>query len=93
MAYFDEHWAGRGPKFQCLLRLTKAREFPGGPVVRTLRFHCWGPGSIPGWGTKILQARGLKIIIIIRLTEAEYHLDIEALQCLFAFLCIYVPQI
>ena len=20
------------------------REFPGGPVVRTLHFHCWGPG-------------------------------------------------
>ena len=31
-------------------------EFPGGPVVRTWRFYCWGPGSIPGWGTKILQA-------------------------------------
>ena len=31
-------------------------EFPGGPVVRTRRFHCRGPGSIPGWGTKILQA-------------------------------------
>ena len=25
-------------------------------MVRTQRFHCWGPGSIPGWGTKILQA-------------------------------------
>lgn len=23
---------------------SKAREFPGGPVVRTPRFHCWGPG-------------------------------------------------
>ena len=32
------------------------REFPGGPVVRTLCFHCWGPGSILGWGTKTLQA-------------------------------------
>ena len=21
-----------------------SREFPGGPVVRTLRSHCWGPG-------------------------------------------------
>ena len=31
-------------------------EFPGGPVARTWCFHCWGPGSIPGWGTKILQA-------------------------------------
>ena len=32
------------------------REFPGGPVVRTRRFHCHGLGSIPGWGTKIPQA-------------------------------------
>ena len=31
-------------------------ESPGGPVVRTWHFHCSGPGSIPGWGTKILQA-------------------------------------
>ena len=27
-----------------------------GPVVRTLHFHCGGPGSIPGQRTKILQA-------------------------------------
>ena len=32
------------------------REFPGGPVVRTWHFHCCGLGSIPGQGTKILQA-------------------------------------
>ena len=25
-------------------------------MVRTQRFHCPGPGSIPGRGTKILQA-------------------------------------
>ena len=25
-------------------------------MVRTRRFHCLGPGSIPGLGTKILQA-------------------------------------
>ena len=25
-------------------------------MVRTLHFHCWGPGSIPGQGTKIPQA-------------------------------------
>ena len=31
------------------------REFPGSPVVRTPNFH-WAPGSIPGQGTKILQA-------------------------------------
>ena len=25
-------------------------------MVRALCFHCWGPGSVFGWGTKILQA-------------------------------------
>ena len=35
---------------------TEAQEFPGSPVVRTQSFHCWGPGSIPGQGTKILPA-------------------------------------
>ena len=30
-----------------------AREFPGGPVVRTWHFHCCGPGSTLGQGTKI----------------------------------------
>ena len=32
------------------------REFSGGSVVRTWCFHCRGPGSIPGQGTKIPQA-------------------------------------
>ena len=32
------------------------RDFPGNPLVRTECFHCQGPGSIPGWGTKLLQA-------------------------------------
>ena len=31
-------------------------EFPGGPVVKTQRFHCHSPDSIPGRGTKIPQA-------------------------------------
>ena len=30
-------------------------EFPGDPMVRTWRFHCWDPGSVPGWRTKILH--------------------------------------
>lgn len=34
----------------------KAREFPGGPVVRGRSFHCHGPGSAPGPGTEILHA-------------------------------------
>ena len=33
-----------------------SREFPGGLVVRIPGFHCCGLGSIPGWGTEILQA-------------------------------------
>ena len=33
----------------------KMRDFPGGPVVKTPRFHCRGCGSIPGWGTNILH--------------------------------------
>ena len=31
-------------------------DFPGGPVVKTLRFHCRGVGAIPGQGTKIPHA-------------------------------------
>ena len=32
-------------------------EFPGSSMVRTRAFTAEGPGSIPGWGTKIPQAR------------------------------------
>ena len=37
-------------------------EFPGRLVVWIRRFHCHGPGSIPGQGTEISQAirRGQK---------------------------------
>ena len=31
-------------------------KFPGGPVVRTLCFHCWGLRFSPCQETKILQA-------------------------------------
>ena len=31
-------------------------DFPGGLVVRSRCFHCLGLGSIPGWGTEMLQA-------------------------------------
>ena len=33
-------------------------EFPGGPVVRILGFHCHGPGSTPGQGTETAQGLG-----------------------------------
>ena len=42
---------------QCKCSSTEEwREFPGGPVVKTQRFQCHAPGSIPGVGTKIQQA-------------------------------------
>ena len=37
------------------LKRPLSREFPGGPAVRTQRFHCHGPGCNPWLGTKILQ--------------------------------------
>ena len=35
---------------------TSSKDFPGGPVVKTLNFQCRGPGSNPVQGTKILDA-------------------------------------
>ena len=34
----------------------KWMDFPGGPVVKTLHFHCRGHEFDPGWRTKIPQA-------------------------------------
>lgn len=43
----------------CMLRVKSYnKELPGGPVLRTWHFHSSGLGSIPGRGTKILQAVG-----------------------------------
>ena len=36
-------------------QIIEVGEFRGGLVVRTWHFHCQGPGSVPGRGTKILQ--------------------------------------
>jgi len=41
---------------QKLLYMSVYWEVPAGPVVRTQCSDCRGPGSILGWGTKILQA-------------------------------------
>ena len=38
----------------CLSELS--RDFPGGPVVRTLASRAGGVGSIPGWEAKIPYA-------------------------------------
>ena len=42
------------------LKQCRSQEFPGNPEVRTWHFHCWGPGSIPSQGTKILQTTVVK---------------------------------
>ena len=42
-----------------LIKILEVGESPGSPVVRTWGLHCRthvGLGSIPDWGTKILQA-------------------------------------
>ena len=48
-------------------------EFPSGPVAKTWHFHCGGLGSIPGWGTKILQAvwHSQKVIIVKKIKLKE----------------------
>ena len=48
-------------EFKCLssrtyLNCQNIWEFPGDPVLRTWRRHCYGPGSVPGRGTETLQA-------------------------------------
>ena len=44
-----------GLSWKLCLELHTARVSRGCPVVRTHHFHCWGLGSITGWGTKIPQ--------------------------------------
>ena len=61
-------------------------EFPGGPVVRILCFHCWGPGSISGKGTKILQAKWCGQILHSFLWLNNIPLYIYASFCLFIHL-------
>ena len=43
-------------KIITLIHLKDAPQELGGPVVRTLPFHCRGPSSILGWRTKIPEA-------------------------------------
>ena len=52
----DKLWYIHTMEYYSAIIKNKVLGFPGGPVVRTQCFHCGGLGSIPGWGTKILQA-------------------------------------
>ena len=44
-----KHQSETGIPAVSALKITH-RAFPGGPVARTLRSQCRGPGSLPGWG-------------------------------------------
>ena len=52
----DRPWARREPSWAAPQKQI-IWEFPGGPVVWTWHFHCYGSVSIPGQETKIMQAR------------------------------------
>ena len=43
-----------------LLKINVGRDFPGGPVVKTLPSNAGGVGSIPGQGAKLPHASGTK---------------------------------
>ena len=47
------------PFISMALKTSHLGEFPGSLVVRILGFHCHGPVSIPGWGTKIPQKNSM----------------------------------
>ena len=48
-----------------ILRVT-GKDFPGGPVVKTLPFNARGVGSIPSGGTKIPHAIGCSPRLILK---------------------------
>ena len=54
-SYFDSIVFSRNFPYE-----TNLRDFPGGPVVKTLPSSASGEGSIPGWGVKIPHAFGSK---------------------------------
>ena len=60
-AWSLNHWTAKEvPKLERKFKVhgqhEPFQEFPGGLGVRILSFYCHGPGSVPGQGTKILQA-------------------------------------
>ena len=59
------------------------REFAGGPVVRTQRFHCWGLGIIAYWESRLLQVAGAvrtskQKLAMDRLTFSRYPQSFQA---------------
>ena len=49
------HFSCPALKYKFYFIKTHSQDFPGGPVVRPYAANAGGTGSIPGWGTKILQ--------------------------------------
>ena len=64
------------------------RDLPGGPVARTQRFHCWGLGLIPGWGTKILEA--VRPAKKKKHNEMPFKPPLERLKHLYIHIYIYL---
>ena len=60
--------------------MSKKWEFPGGPVVRTRHFHCWGPGSIPGQETEIPQASQCRQKKDYRYNDRKYLATLEGIN-------------
>ena len=72
-------------------------EFPGDLVVRIPGFHCHDPGSIPGWGTEILQAvrcsqKKKKVVCHMILTYVEITKLKKAKQHLSKKFTIILPS-
>lgn len=62
-------------------KLSKSREFPGGPEVMTWCFHCQCPGSNPGQVPKILKViRCISPQPLKKSTTLKLHLSIPLLS-------------
>ena len=54
-------------------------------MVRTRFFHCCGPGSVPGWGTKILKLHGRakKIKVHYLLIEISFQINLQWIRFIY----------
>ena len=59
------------------------RDFPGGPVVKTLPSSASGEDSIPGWGVKIPHALGSKTQNIKKKQEQYFKSSVFVLIYLY----------
>ena len=76
----EAHKDGKLYVMYILSQFKSHQEFPGGSVVRTWSFHCWGPGSISGQGSKTPHGiqPGQKICLKTKEAERDFKI-LEAL--------------